>query len=368
MARHAEGWKVYYDDRYGVYYVRFTHAGQRVTRTTRQSDLGQAKKVAARLYAEVISGRRQTTIGFASSGEIDEAASLWLESLESSLDKRTVDSYGLYVSGLWQPCFQTIDQLTPLNIEDYWRDRLKVVQRNTVKKELSALRGFLRWCKESALISEVPQFSTPPMRAIGTRSKKVNPKPEPILITEDQALRLIEKLPETLQGRRSGKRYPVRARFVVAWETALRPATLDEISVPENYKKGAAILKLRSENDKARFARNVPLTDKARAALDAVCPKRGLIFGKHDYRPALKAACKAAKVPQVSPYDFRHSRLTHLVESSNNLAGIQYLAGHKHATTTAIYLKASQRAAEAVLDGLKNSGWPSHNSTPRRRK
>jgi hypothetical protein len=41
-----------------------------------------------------------------------------------------------------------------------------------------------------------------------------------------------------------------------------------------------------------KWERELPLTDKARAALDSVCPKKGVIFGVHDYRDALRKAAK----------------------------------------------------------------------------
>ncbi len=368
MGRHSEGWKLDFDERYGTHRVRFTHRGQRVSRSTGEADPGEAAKVAARIYAETISGRRQSVVGFSKRDAVDEVAALWLADLESTLDERTVDTYGLYVSGLWQPTFNTIDRITEATAADYWRKRLKSVQRTTVKKELSALRGFLSWCQGNNFISEVPRIDSPPVRATGTRAKKYNPKREPTLFTEEQAFQIIAELPDTLYGRRNKKRYHVRARFQVAWETGLRPATLDELRAPEDYKKGASVIKIRDEIDKARFGREVPLTDRAREALDVVCPDVGLLFGRHDYRAPLAAACTAAGLPRVTPYDFRHSRTTDLVENSKNLAGVQHLVGHKNISTTARYVHASLRAAKEVIAGLKNTGRADQNPVRRGRK
>lgn len=47
----------------------------------------------------------------------------------------------------------------------------------------------------------------------------------------------------------------MRQRFVIAFETALRPETLDRLSVPEHYVRGAATLTITDEIDKARFGR-----------------------------------------------------------------------------------------------------------------
>jgi hypothetical protein len=134
---------------------------------------------------------------------------------------------------------------------------------------------------------------------------------------------------------------------------------------PSNdYKRGDKTLRIRDEADKARFGRTLPLTPRARAALDRVCPEVGVIFGAHDYRNILRAAAKAAKLPKdkaerISAYDFRHSRLTHLGERTDNLVGLQHLAGHKHASTTAIYMHADETAAAQVLASLPR-GFSSH--------
>jgi integrase len=113
----------------------------------------------------------------------------------------------------------------------------------------------------------------------------------------------------------------------VAWESSLRPATLDKLSVPENYRPGCAALTISDEVDKNRFRRELPLSENAREALDSVCPTSGIIFGAHDFRTLLRAAAKAAGIDEyrakhISDYDFRHSRLTHLGQVSSNLSGM----------------------------------------------
>jgi hypothetical protein len=43
--------------------------------------------------------------------------------------------------------------------------------------------------------------------------------------------------------------FPIRARFVVGYETGLRPSTLDKISAPEHYTKGSKVLRITPEID-----------------------------------------------------------------------------------------------------------------------
>src|SRR6187399_1931446 len=98
----------------------------------------------------------------------------------------------------------------------------------------------------------------------------------------------------------------------------------------------------------------VPLTAAARAALDSVCPKEGLIFGRHDYRNQLRKAVKDAlpahRAALFIGAHFRSARITHWLENTGNLPGTQHMAGHLLVTTTARYSKSSKRAAESMLE------------------
>ena len=315
---------------------------------------------ARRLYAESVSGRRGlAAIGGPRIG-IVEITAPWLDSLDGVLDPLTIDAYEMYAVRHWAPFFVTFERITAATVNDFWRARLRVVQRGTVKKELSALRGFLRWAKEREYITEIPVVEDPPERSLGVRSATRNPKGAPLELTREQVDAVLKALPEWSAGGGRGPRFRVRDRFVVAYETALRPATLDEIEAPGDYRRGAATLVIRDAIDKARFGREVPLSPRAREVLDAITPTEGLVFGHHDYRALLKAAGATVlppeMAPRLSPYDFRHARLTHWAERSSNLAGIAFLAGHKHLSTTDHYLHASARAASDVLSAAAGAG------------
>ena len=111
----------------------------------------------------------------------------------------------------------------------------------------------------------------------------------------------------------------------------MRPEMLDALEVPKHYSKGASVLRIEAGGDKNRWEREIPLTDTSRAALDSVCPKKGVIFGVHDYRDALRKAAKRVldeeKAKRITPEDLRHSRLSEWAETGD-LPGAAYLAGH----------------------------------------
>jgi integrase len=259
------------------------------------------------------------------------------------LGPRTVATYAGHFESSLVPFFLGLSQVTPQSCARYIQHRLGQVKRQSLQKELSALRGLLRWLYGD----NAPAVPTVPPRALGTPNKKAKRR-GPVALTPAEVKALLSELPE-----RGYAQAPVRAWFTVLYETALRPATVAALSVPEHYRKGELYLRITRDVDKARAARMLPLTWAARQALDSVCPEKGLIFGWRDHREQLRISAKQAipleKAEAVCPYDLRRARLTHWAESSRNLPGIQHLAGHSKLSTTARYVAPSLRAAEDVL-------------------
>jgi integrase len=279
---------------------------------------------------------------------LDELVRDWIDDIQ--LDPETADLYRLHWATHLIPFFGQAQAITPLTISAYCRARLKRVKRVTLQKERSTLRGFLAWCQELGHLSVAIDLPPLPKRATGTAWHQPRRGAATELSQEEVAM-LLAALPAWSTPRGGRNAFPVRARFVVAYETALRPATLDALSCPEHWTRGAKSLRIPDEIDKARFGRELPLTDTAQAALESV-GRRGLIFGAHDYRHQLgKAALQvlgAARGAKFTAYDLRHARLTHLAEGGN-LPGVAYIAGHKRVTTTALYVRPGLRAAKRTL-------------------
>ena len=255
---------------------------------------------------------------------------MWLADVEPSIDPKTFTLYrDTYIRTHFIPFFKTIDRITTVTVEDYITARLRVVRRHTVKKELSVLRRLAKWAHRRGYLERLPRIETPGTRVLGHSAQSAR-KQTFLVFTAREMASIIARLPEYATSKRAGKRFPVRARFEVAWQTSLRPATLDKLTVPENYRRGGTALTITDETDKNRFRRELPLGVEACKALDSICPASGNIFGAHDFRTLLRAAAKAAGIDEfrakhISDYDFRHSRLTHLGQVSSNLSGVMYL-------------------------------------------
>lgn len=343
MGRPAEGWTLRL--RHGIWCVRFTAAGHQVERSTgkREHEREQAAALAPGIYAaEVRSPRRRPRAEVAprSTGLLREVER-WLSDEEPLRDEETSATYALYARAHWEPFFGSVSQLTTPRIEAYRSERLKRVAAETVRKELGALRAFLRWLgADEVIVPGVPRRATGKrVETHWTGSQEVSPAE-------------VERVLSLLSG-------SARDRYTVAYETSLRPATLDQISNPQHWRPGARYLSIPDELDKARAGREVPLSDRAIEALGSAVRRKpkgkraGPIFGTNRHRKLLKAAAKKAlpgeRGRKFVPTDIRAARVTHWLEQTGNLPGVQYLAGHRQATTTARYVRASLRAGEAVL-------------------
>jgi hypothetical protein len=377
MARTPEGFKLKRDPRNGTFVVRFRAAGRSYKLSTGERDPHQAEGEAARLYAEVISGRLVRGPRVATSANtwrFDEVAALWLVDVRPTVDPATYELYETtYVGTHFVRFFETMDRLTTVGTQDYITARLRKVTRETVKKELSVLRRLAEWAHERGYLAELPKIKTPGKRVLGTRVDGARKRQFQIFSAEEIAA-ILSHLPEMSCSRKvRGASYPVRARFTIAWELAFRPETLNQLRAPDDYRPGAGTLTIRDEDDKNRLGRDFPLAHApaVRAALDSVCPAQGLIFGDHDYRHVLRKAAKAAGIDElrakrISDYDFRHSRLTHLGQVTDNLSGVMYIAGHTQPATTARYMRPQKAAAEEVLQAAAGAtaGTPARDERP----
>jgi integrase len=356
-ARTQGGWKLRLPEGRNrrTYLVRFRHAGQRVERSTGCSDPEKAAVEAARIYADIVSGRQVTRVSVAT--DLATAVASFLADFELENSAEWTEIVTLYFRVHLLPFFGTFEHFTLASYADYGRSRLQKASRPTVRKELSALRRFVAWCAEHGTelppVPPLPKHGHPGTRAKNARKRKAT------ILTEAEAARILLAMPE----RSRNTREPVRPLFAVLWETGLRPITVLRLETPLHYKKGAARLFVTREIDKESFERHVPLSREARKALDRVCPDEpGRLFKGtlSALRHWLEAAVRKAGLTHrnISVYDFKHSRISIGANSGAPLAGIAHLVGHKHVSTTALYVTTGEDAARDALAIMSRSPRP----------
>lgn len=352
MGRTATGWKLRQRSPGHAYSVRIWLNGRELERSTGTSDPTEASTEAGRIYAEEVAREPPKRVNVRRGKlKLEELVAAWATALQSTHDPGTVETWELYANTHWIPFFKASHNLVTAMCAEYMRERLRSVQGVTVRKELSALRQFFAWCVEMGEMSQAPIVPSVSKRSLGTTYEKRR-RVSAIELSPAECRQIIGKLPKWSASLKV-KKFPIRARFLVGYETGLRPETLDLLEAPKHYRKKSSTITLSPGIDKNRLGREVPLSNVARKALDEICPAEGLIFGAHDYREHLATAAAAVlpkeRADQFTGAHLRSARITHWLEQSQNLAGVQYLAGHKNANTTAKYVRASLRAALEVV-------------------
>lgn len=356
--------------------VRLWINGRESERSTGTRDRGEALTEGEKIFAqEVIKASHAPKLParrrVRDDAQLPSLFADWLAYLETTHAPKTLEIWELYVKNRWIPWFggptAAPSAITHEACEAYMRKRLIEVRATSVKKELAALRSFVSYLGQIGLAGGDPAATVPrlPKRAAGVAYGKRRRVAAPHL-SPDQVRALLRKLPEWSSEANGAERFMVRARFLVQYETSLRPSLFDRIRTPEHYKAGMARLRITPDIDKAKYGRDVPLTRRARRILDYVIRKLGPgyvgpIFDAHDYRNHIARAAKAVLPEELASVfcaaHLRSARITHLLEQGANVVGTQFLAGHKQLSTTSRYVKPSFRAAE---DALGERGRPRH--------
>ena len=287
--------------------VRFTHAGRRFELATGERDPARAQRTAARIYADVISGKTVRRVRLAAKKEnlLDALVADWLAEFEATHPTSESAKIWKGYAKLWLAFFgDRVGDVTSADIGEYTAMRLTKVLRESVRKERSALRVFFTWLVEREHLAEedVPVFPSLKKSLPGKRAK--TRKSKPVYLTADEVRAFLLALPEwsdrgdrrreALEGEKLPK-VPVRAYFEILWETGLRPRTVQRLEVGTHYVPGTSTLTITDDIDKVRFGRELRLTARARAVLDKICPTDGFVFGKHDMRRYIAPAATLAK-------------------------------------------------------------------------
>ncbi len=394
MARKALPFTVFEDPRTGVAWLNTRIAGTRHRKPLglpfvapdgrTQEHAERVQQAASEAYAALIQGR---SVGPAPAARVQSSATLTeLAELFAVDDGRTYpasakltithclhfetyagDDFRGFAGKDATPKWRG-DKRTPLERltadegpTEYVRERLRVVLKQTIIKEVTTMFRFFAWAKQHRHLASAPPRPEYPRKAVGVRAGPQ--RATPVNTTHDQTLAIIAAMPEWTarggrnKGARSPRAIPVRDLARLAYETGLRPSTIARLRSPDHYVTGADRLFIPPEIDKGKGKpRHVRLSKVAAAIMARHC-RDGLIFGAHDLRVQWKrAAAKvlpAAMAARFAPYDFRHAagrRMVHV--SGGNLLGVAHQLGHLHLTTTNRYLAPAEHYGDAVVEAM----------------
>ncbi len=221
---------------------------------------------------------------------------------------------------------------------------------SSAARKLSALRQYFAFLQDEGERADNPAQDI---------ARPATQRPLPRILTHNDVERLFARAGEEADGDASP---PGAVRMLLLLEllygSGLRATEL--VSLPRRAVAGErAYLIVRGKGDKERL---VPLSDRARAALDRWLPLRAeaspWLFpsGKaHLSRVRLfqmlrDLAARAGIDPTAtSPHVLRHAFATHLLEGGADLRALQLMLGHADIATTEIYTHVdSRRLVELV--------------------
>src|SRR5262245_15929720 len=155
MARTAEGWRLVAGRRPDdPLYVRFRHRGQRYFLSTGERASDSAAEQAARIYAEVVSGRRQATGGLSSAAPLDELGANYLAHAEATGTAERLSMQSQHFRVHLLPFFRSQQEI---GADASWADfhahrRRSGASPRTIAKELSTLRSFAKWARQRGVL------------------------------------------------------------------------------------------------------------------------------------------------------------------------------------------------------------------------
>ena len=222
------------------------------------------------------------------------------------------------------------------HIRDYAAQEHRIgANPRTVQRRLSAVRSFFEYLQREKLAFKNP--------AQGVRAPKTA-KRLPTTLDADQMARLLEfRVTDSLSSRD-------KAIMELFYSSGLRLAELVALDLPDLDLKDATV-RVMGKGSKVRI---VPVGRLAVAAVSRWLEDRvGMVVGEHSAlfvaRGGKRLGARSVQLrveawarkqgleARVHPHMFRHSFASHLLESSQDLRGVQELLGHSDIGTTQIY-------------------------------
>lgn len=232
------------------------------------------------------------------------------------------------------------------------RRRADGLTNASAARELSALKGFIRFAREQAGMTDPA-----PPRMRGPRVKKGIPRP----VTPDDAVNLAAAVGEEPEEAWIGARD--RAVLLLLYGAGMRIA--EALSLTGAALPLGEVLIVTGKGAKQRAVPILPLVRDAVADYAAKCPWplsreaalfRGAKGGPLSQGMVQKAMARARIVlglpPSATPHALRHSFATHLLGAGADLRSLQELLGHASLGSTQIYTKVD---AATLLDVYRNA-------------
>ena len=261
--------------------------------------------------------------------------------IEKRASQYTVKSYKRDLNCLSTYCeSKSISLWTDLkqtDIRSYMASRHRQgLSSTSLQRELSAIRSFFNFLLKNQLTDNNPgQYIKAP--------KKTRKLPKTLDV--DQIKSLLEA------GTNSTIEIRDLAMFELFYSSGIRLSELAQLNLTDIDLTDKSLMVRSGKGGKSRM---LPIGSKAVVAINTwlehriksitstetalFISTRGTRLGQRSIELRLKQWCKKKGIAEnIHPHMLRHSFATHLLESSQDLRGVQELLGHSNISTTQIY-------------------------------
>jgi len=241
-------------------------------------------------------------------------------------------------------------EISPLDVEEYKKKRVKQVLPATVSREITCLKHIFNKAREWGKIEGNPIAS---VKLFNIRDRRVR------YLEKEEIARLVHACPEYMK--------PI---VIVALNTGMRKSEIFNLKWNDIDFRNHFIYVLETKNNEAR---KIPMNDITFRALlkvrkNAKSPhvflqgKRGALQG---YPGWVQECVKESRGKNFRFHDLRYTFASHLVMAGVDLRTVQELLGHKTFEMTLRYARLSpdhKRRAVDILSRRMDTIW-----TPRRK-
>jgi integrase/recombinase XerC len=298
---------------------------------------------------------------FSAGEDLRDAIALWMNWLtgERRASAHTVAAYGrdlaffldfLTVHIGEQPNLATLNALAPADFRAFLAHRAARVERSSVARGLSVVRGFIRFLERRGLASS-------PALAVLRAPKLPRAIPKPLSIPD--AAEIIEA-PAGIASSAWQARRDI-AVLTLLYGSGLRIS--EALGLPRAAAPLGEQITITGKGNKQRLIPVLPVVRQAVADYLAICPyplppdgplfigARGGPLSPRIVQRQMETLRRALGLPETAtPHALRHSFATHLLAGGGDLRAIQELLGHASLSTTQRYTSVDSTRLLAVYE------------------
>jgi integrase len=254
------------DPKTGIFQIEWRENGRRKTRSLKHRDFGRAKKQADEFAADYVAPKPESEPEPLTLGRLFE---MYLDEVMPKNTERH-QRYDRVASAMFTACFGAVRVVSTLNLRDwerFVRDRSSgrigadkkpwaPVAARTVQKDLSFLRGVLRWATMAGDGCGSVLLERDPLAGLKLPREKNKRRPT---LSEEEYQALLRVAP--------GIDWRFHVALVLGHETGHRIGSINKL-VWADVDMERGVIQWRAENEKTGRAHQTPMTEAAKEALD----------------------------------------------------------------------------------------------------